>query len=408
LETLLAVPKGAGAYSYKPRYGQSLLSYRPLIAAYEGLERLGYINVDTPGHWDKKQKRGKVTRIDAKRKLTKRFDELFPDDIVIFTRHPHEEAIQLKDEDKDRIDYQDNEYTQRARHNLELINACLNRHWYDLDLTNEQFETLYAEMVEQHKRKPKKPPVINFAARNLYRVYNNGSKDSSEENFKQGGRFFGGWWESLVSDYRRYITINEKPTVEIDYSELHPHIMYAMEGLQMKGGAYAIEGVTRDHAKTAFQQLINGTGRVRRPDDFDPVAEGMSWKEVLGELRKRHALIAKYFDSGYGIELQNKDSQIIENILLHFSSRNIPCLPIHDSIIVHHDLKDELKGMMLDEYRKALGMDIGLKECDGYKLFIERYQGQGENTASIEDILADEETSQYRRRLRAWYKQHHY
>ena len=218
------------------------------------------------------------------------------------------------------------------------------------------------------------------------------------------GHFFGGWWESLVSDYRQYITINEKSTVEVDYSELHPHIMYALEGLQMKGGAYVVEGVIRDHAKTAFQQLINGKGRVRRPDDFDPEATGMAWKEVMDALRERHASIAKYFDSGYGIELQNKDSEVLENILLHFSSRNIPCLPVHDSIIIHHDLKDELKDMMLEEYRKAFGMDIRFKECDGYKLFVERYQERGESTASIEDVLADERTSQYRKRLRAWYK----
>ena len=46
-----------------------------------------------------------------------------------------------------------------------------------------------------------------------------------------GGRFYGPWWISPNKDIRKYITLNDKKTVELDYSSLNIHLLYSEEGL---------------------------------------------------------------------------------------------------------------------------------------------------------------------------------
>lgn len=412
LKTLLAIKKSIGAYSHKTRYDQRLASFRPLIEAYDGLLNLHYIEVTKPGWYDKKVGRGEVTRINATHKLAVELDRIFPQEIIIFSRHPDEENIRLREEKENShkkgklIDYDDNEYTKAARGKLAHINACLNRHWYDLELSNEQFDALYLEMMNKHKKEQEKPPSIDFEDRSLYRIYNNGSKENPEQNFRQGGRFYGGWWEGIPKGYRRYITINQKHTAEVDFANLHPQMLYAKEGLEMNGDAYLISGVKdRDMVKVAFNKLLNGKKKLDKPDDFEDEKVGMSWKRLLQCVEDKHKPISKYFRTGYGLDLQFKDSEIAERILLHYATRNIPCLPIHDSFIVHHDLQDELKELMLSEYQKEFGFGIKFKHDDNYDFFVKLFKGQGEELRPIEEILKEDQASIYERRYQSWLQQ---
>lgn len=403
-KVLLALPKGAGDYTVKDRYSQRLLSYATMRDAYDRLLVLGYIE-ESKGFWDAVKQMGRVTRVDAAPKLLRELDALFPQEVVIFTRHPNEETIYHKDDYKKYIEYRDTAYSDAARDNLKIINACLSRHWYDLEMTEEQFEVFNAKLARGHDRDEKKSPVVNFTARSLYRVFNGGSAKHPKQNFQLGGRFYGGWWEQIPSDYRRYLTINQKYTVELDYSNLHPHMLYAKEGMKLEGDAYAIDGIPRDMCKLAFSKLLNGKKRLSVPDDFDEAKMGMSWKQVLGKVEARHAAISKYFRTGYGLNLQRIDADIMEKVLLHFSQRDIPCLPIHDSIIIHHDLADELKAIMLREYHNALGQEVGIKLDNNYDFFVEHYPYRGEDTTPIEVILAGIQQSQHERRWLSWSEQ---
>ena len=76
---------------------------------------------------------------------------------------------------------------------------------------------------------------MEFERVRLYRVFNNGS-------FDEGGRFYGGWWQNLPSEYRQFITINGHTTSEYDYSA--PSILamlYAELGQPLRDDAYEIE-----------------------------------------------------------------------------------------------------------------------------------------------------------------------
>ena len=48
----------------------------------------------------------------------------------------------------------------------------------------------------------------------------------SKSSWEQNGRFNGGWWQRITSDYRKDIFINDEPNVEIDYSSLHAVLVY--------------------------------------------------------------------------------------------------------------------------------------------------------------------------------------
>ena len=51
--------------------------------------------------------------------------------------------------------------------------------------------------------------------------------DFNNESFEDGGRFYGGWWQSIPSEYRKYISLNGDLTIEMDYSSIHIHLLYA-------------------------------------------------------------------------------------------------------------------------------------------------------------------------------------
>ena len=94
---------------------------------------------------------------------------------------------------KPRVEYHDTPATNRMRETLQQINECLAQ--AELDLCVPNGSTL-AEPVD-------------LTARRLYRVFNN-------ESFKEGGRFYGGWWQRLPSKVRSGITIDGQPTVELE------------------------------------------------------------------------------------------------------------------------------------------------------------------------------------------------
>ncbi|MBZ9808315.1 hypothetical protein [Mesorhizobium sp. ESP-6-2] len=208
------------------------------------------------------------------------------------------------------------------------------------------------------------------SANRLYRIFNDGS-------FDHGGRFYGGWWQNVPKEYRRFITINGMPTVEVDFSSMQLAMLYAKVGEQLEGDAYAIDGLPselRPLVKATTLAIINAPGRIRAPSK-SALPEGISWKDLQQAILEKHRPIAEYFRSGEGIRLQRLDSDIAEDVILGMMERGIPVLPIHDSFIVPEGLADEMSATMLDAYQQRMrGMTISLTR----------------STSLLDELLADQ------------------
>ena len=153
------------------------------------------------------------------------------------------------------IKYDDNHQTNAMRKNLRNINACLARHWPDLELTDDEFAQLQLRLIDDKN----KAPVVDFSKRILTRIFSNGS-------FEQGGRFYRAWWHNVPSELRKYITIDSKRTCEYDYSQLNPLMIYFNAGKDMGSeDCYydrVFDGEHRAIVKEAFNAMMQASSEL--------------------------------------------------------------------------------------------------------------------------------------------------
>jgi hypothetical protein len=353
----------ANWFRLRNRYGNPALTYRTFKAAYDGLRRLEYFAVDRRGYLNRKKGTGYNTKIRATGKLI----DLLINDAQIeahkLTRLPGAETIILKDE-KDSgdyaqlLEYEDTEATNAMRDNLALINSVLEAHDIGLAVSERELHMLRQRL----KGDPDKGP-FDFNRRTLRRVFNNGC-------FDEGGRFYGGWWQQIPNDprkgteYRRHVTIDGEPTVELDFSGLHPRMLYAEIGLELSDDPYDVgqPAEYRATVKQAFNAMINAGERgVEEPDDYDAQAMGMTFDQLQQRIKAKHEPIAGFFFTGAGLRLQYRDSRIAERVMMHFARQGIPCLSIHDSFIVQERYARELETVMRETAREEVGLEIPVK-----------------------------------------------
>lgn len=234
---------------------------------------------------------------------------------------------------------------------LGRINRSLRNHWPDIEITSEQLSDMETRMAADRE----KYGPFDLTKRTLYRVFNNGT-------FEDGGRFYGGWWQQIPSEFRRFITLDGKHTVEVDYSAIHPTMIYAELGLAIPEDHYALPIGHRDLVKSTFNALINARGpNIKRLEGYSAQKVGMPWEEFLKLVRSSYPQFEQYFGTGYGLKLQRKDSDIAEAVMLDFAGRGIPILPVHDSFIVHYGHESLLKRLMTKHFASITGISVGLK-----------------------------------------------
>ena len=370
-------------YSDSTRY-KTKHSYRIFIErAYRGLLHLGYLSQVKAGvsHGS----RGLyLTRYRATPKLLKLFDSkslielpvLFAGQLefgeTIRVQQTYQEQVPLKEFDKygqpktrtvkyrELVEYDDTEQTKQMRRNLQLINDRIARKWIDLELSKEEHIDLVAQMAKKDKEHLEDSPddyrPLMLSKRSLYRVFN-------DAEFRTGGRFYGGWWQEIPSKFRDRITIDGKRTVQLDYSGLHPHILYHEKGLELTDDPYQVNLIPSKNAddivgfrkfiKQCFNAMLNAEKPMQRAPRGSQLGRwGVTWKQVVIAITDRHPDIEDQFFTGAGLRLQRIDSDLCEAVILAMMKRSpeIVVLPVHDSFIVHHGYKDELMAMMLGAY----------------------------------------------------------
>ena len=124
-------------YSSQPeRYRDSNLTYRQVIAAFEGLLNLRLIEITREGYYDSETLTGELTRFVATDELLEKMNELAGHPaITLKPNFQEEEFVLLRntiDGQKRLIDYVDTPKTTEYRNNLIKINSEYERHWFDL------------------------------------------------------------------------------------------------------------------------------------------------------------------------------------------------------------------------------------------------------------------------------------
>lgn len=330
-------------YKTRDRYSRSPVTHTAACTAADWLLSAGYAE-GWRGHYrryegfDGNPGVGEQSRIRATDKLTTLLGKEFSLDQHAVGFAPWIETVILRDgrgEEKRDVPYEDTPESNSFRDNLARING----HLANFKLSR----------IENGA-------VVDLAPSVLRRIFSRGS-------FELGGRFFGAPWIRMASEDRPSILIDGEETAELDFSALHPRLIYQLEGqpLAPHVDPYGIgrwsEGERRGWAKHAFQKLLNAKpySPIKRPPDV-PYSKlrADEWKALVVDLTEHHQEISGWFRSGKGLWLQRIDSEIAEGVLLRMVDRSVCCLPIHDSFIVPTSHASALHEAMVEAYTEVM------------------------------------------------------
>ena len=118
----------------------------------------------------------------------------------------------------------------------------------------------------------------------------------------------------------------------------------------------------RKFVKLTFNGLLNtdSINKFSEIDDYSQDVTGRSWPEFKEYVFSKYLEFERHFCTGVGLRLQRKDSEMAEAIMLKFASMGYACLPVHDSFIVHHGLKDDLDHIMRKTFEDKFGVSSGV------------------------------------------------
>lgn len=264
---------------------------------------------------------------------------------------PGEEIIVLKASKEDyfdsgkKIQYEDTPQTRAFRDELQHINDGLER--ADIDFLPPPWVTRQ----------------VDASDRRLRRVFNNGS-------FEQGGRLFGGFWQTLPKALRKDgILIDDTDTITLDYGQIAPLILYGKADVKPHfEDAYAVPGLERyrNGVKKIMNAMIQSDKPLaRRPQGTASLLpKHLRLDQVLDLITAFHKPISDFFYTGNGLEIFYQESQIMVSVLTRLMERGITALPIHDAVIVSEEHQAATKETMLAVFKEFTGIDglVGIDE----------------------------------------------
>lgn len=233
-------------------------------------------------------------------------------------------------------------------------------------------------------------PVLS-AQTSMTRIFSRGS-------FGLGGRLYSPI-QALKSEARKYLRFNGEPTVEIDYSAIHPVMLYNIAGIEFKGDPYKIEGFPRNQVKLAFNIMLNRKGGKSAASTIvgELGIERHKAQALEKKIINRHKGVSSYFNSDYGLKLQNKDSALAMQLINLFVERDKPIIAIHDSFIVSVRDLESLDFAMTECFIRLFNWDASVQPemkwghlvfSELLTKFITRYMnGEREIFSTEEDLL---------------------
>jgi hypothetical protein len=208
--------------------------------------------------------------------------------------------------------------------------------------------------------------VFRLNSEALHRVY-------SRSSFSCNGRAYGPLHQNLPKHMRPFIRINDRPTIEPDFSAYHILMLYHYEGIDYQGDLYVAPGgkEMREVFKTVGLVGINAVspksayGAIRKELEERGIPLPQMERPLVSLVQMfsaAHKPIEKHLFSDAGIWLQNLDSRIMNAILMRLMERDILGLSVHDSVIVQSVHQEALREIMVREYEAVMGFRPRLPE----------------------------------------------
>jgi len=318
----------------KTRYSQASYSTTNLIQI---LKSRGLIEM---ANGFRKEKNSKNTRIWPTSLLLEYF-QLMPQGVL----YKPVELVELRDDQGKLKDYKDTARTRRIRSILSKANAVNDgaNITYDGQVLSVHLKAIFKNKLTLYGR-------LHTSGFRHYRHY-----------------------QGLDEEERAEIMINGEPVVELDFSGLHPRLLYAKEGIQFNDDPYAVvenNPIARPYLKQILLALLNAKDETAAERAGNYILKNdhklrkklqkigiTRARPMIKGFKKAHSPIAHYFCSGKetGMKIMNKDSQIALYVIKHFASQKKPILAVHDSFIVQKKYRDELYEVMDEAYRRHTG-----------------------------------------------------
>lgn len=206
----------------------------------------------------------------------------------------------------------------------------------------------------------------------LVRKFNEGDAEGFAWN--KGGRLYGPHSRMKKGTERTLITINDEPTVELDFRASHLTILVGLGHVPgfVLGDAdpYTVEGIPRPVVKQWVTMTLSHGRRHAR------------WPAVaVAELRKQGIDLSKDFplkrtgdailkvlpilsedSEGSAVGMGWADLQFIESEIVLSAmetlafDHDVPSLPVHDSLIVPVQAKETAKRVLGESFKRAVGV----------------------------------------------------
>ena len=358
----IVVPRSKKVLGAKPTRYQPFSFPEPFPKWLDALAALGFARQrrGVYANWPEKARRTTI-RADAKLiRLIKEHQVSFedirdegPTEVITLSRS--KAGYWDDDPYERRIDYDDNETTQQYRSELQGINRWLAQ-------ADIQFDAgLYHKPVDVY-------------ARRLYRRFTQGSFDS-------GGRLFGGFWQSLPNEPKRYpysvrlkgLRIDGEPVAGLDYSQLNPILCYSVvEAEPPLPDAYTLPELEpyRDGVKRVFNAMLFHRPVTKFPQrtseevekETTPYPKGIKCARVVATILDCHPKLHAILCSGnMGHHLQFLESQIMMRVLRCCRERNIVALPVFDCVVVKASAEAAVREIMQREFKAVSGLKISVK-----------------------------------------------
>lgn len=181
------------------------------------------------------------------------------------------------------------------------------------------------------------------------------------DNLNTSGRWYSNnSFQTIAKEQRKNITINGKATVELDYSAIHPRILYCLEKkvVDKEFSPYTVGGECRNKTKFCLLSMLYNKDRLsaKRTITSHLKIEWERVEEIMCAIENNNKdILHHFYHKGMWGMLQNKDSSIAAEVITMCVERNIICLPYHDSFRVVEGHEEILKGIMFEAWNKVLG-----------------------------------------------------